>query len=67
GSDVGVVRALQDGFIDAAMAFGRRDITDGAVAMLVVVPGHELRHPGPCLGEIGKRCRRNRAGGTSAS
>ncbi len=42
---VQLVASLQDAAIIARMPLRRRDVADAAVAMLVVVPTHEVRRP----------------------
>lgn len=45
---------IENGVILASVALGRADVLDAAVAVIVVVPMHELRRPGPGLIEAGK-------------
>ena len=44
----------EDGAVPAGMALRRGDGADAAVAVLVVVPAHELGRPLPHLGEVGE-------------
>src|SRR5690606_23571543 len=44
--------------VQPGMALRRRDVTDFAMAMLFVVPMHELPHPLACAGQVSEaRCR----------
>ena len=45
---------IENGVIFTAVALGRADVLDAAVAVIVVVPMHELRRPGSGLIEAGK-------------
>jgi len=38
--------------VQPGMALRRRDVTDFAMAMLFVVPMHELPHPLACAGQV---------------
>ena len=40
---------IKKGLLDFHMALGRCDKADGAMAMLLVVPAHQLCHPAPRL------------------
>src|SRR5690554_6845252 len=44
----------KNGVIMASMALSGRDVTDLAMAMLFVVPRHELPHPRSGIGQVGK-------------
>src|SRR5688572_2588729 len=49
---------LQQGVVAPGVALRRSDEANGAVAMLVIVPADERRHPGARRGEIRERLRR---------
>ena len=42
----------QDGAVVARVPLGRADVADAALAMLDVVPAHELSRPGPGLADL---------------
>jgi len=48
----------QQRLVQAGMALRRRDKADGAVAVFVVVPLHEIGHPVPGCRQVGKGLQR---------